>query len=73
MQQNNTSEAITKTILEGIQGINKYLAVINGGLEILLLSDLPDYAKSDLAMLYQAEKEASQIVRNLSIFYHKTF
>ena len=65
MQQNNTSE--------GIQGINKYLAVINGGLEILLLSDLPDYVKSDLAMLYQAEKEASQIVRNLSIFYHKTF
>ena len=47
--------------------------MINGRLEILLLSDLPEYVTADLVKAYQAEQEASQIVRNLNIFCHKTF
>ena len=60
------------TLMEGLKGIDRYLAVINSRLEVLLLSDLPDYVKADLANIYQAEKEASQILRGLNIFCHKT-
>ena len=69
---NNNPKAVT-TIIEGLQGINTYLAMINGRLETLLLSDLPDYIKADLVKIYQAEEEASQIVRSLNIFCHKHF
>ena len=60
-----------KTILDGLQGINSYLAMINSRLETLLLSDLPDYLTADLIKIYQAEEEASQIVRSLNIYCHK--
>ena len=60
------------TLLNGLGGINQYLAVINSRLETLLLSDLPDYVMSDLVKVYQAEAEASQIVRSLKIYCHKT-
>lgn len=62
-----------ETIQGALQSLNKYLAMINGRLEILLLSDLPEYVMTDLVKAYQAEKEASQIVRSLNIFCHKTF
>lgn len=70
--QNTTDEAV-QPILDGLQGINRYLAMINNRLEMLLLSDLPDYVMADLVKAYQAEEEASQIVRSLNIYCHKTF
>jgi len=60
-----------RTVLDGLRGINTYLAMINSRLETLLLSDLPDYITADLVKVYQAEEEASQIVRSLNIFCHK--
>lgn len=66
----NNEEAGT-TILDGLRGINTYLAMINSRLETLLLSDLPDYITADLVKVYQAEEEASQIVRSLNIYCHK--
>ena len=60
-----------KTIIEGLQGINAYLAMISSRLEMLLLSDLPEYIMADLVNVYQAEEEASQIVRSLKIYCHK--
>jgi hypothetical protein len=62
-----------ETIQGALQALNKYLAMINGRLEILLLLDLPEYVTADLVKAYQAEQEASQIVRGLNIFCHKTF
>ena len=69
----HATEDSLKTLLNGLAGINQYLAVINSRLETLLLSDLPDYVISDLIKAYQAEEEASQIVRSLNIYCHKTF
>ena len=66
-------DAIGEILLNGLQSINKYLAIINSRLELLLLSDLPDYVKSDLVNMVQAEQEASQIVRGLNLFCHKQF
>lgn len=60
-----------KTIIEGLQGINAHLAMISSRLEMLLLSDLPEYLMADLVNVYQAEQEASQIVRSLNIYCHK--
>lgn len=60
-----------RTILDGLRGIDRYLAMMNGRLEILLMSDLPDYVKDDLVNIYQAEQEASQILKGLSILCHK--
>ena len=60
-----------KTVLDGLQGIDTFLAMINSRLETLLLSDLPDYLMDDLIKVYQAEQEASQIVRSLRIYCHK--
>ena len=71
MQRQEKPEAIGETILDGLQGINRYMAIINSRLEMLLLSDLPDYVKSDLVNMVQAEQEATQILRNLSIHCHK--
>ena len=48
-----------ETIQCALQALNKYLAMINGRLEILLLSDLPEYVTADLVKAYQAEQEAS--------------
>jgi hypothetical protein len=62
-----------KTILDALQGINRHLAIINGRLEMLLLSDLPEYVLSDLIKAYQAEQDASQIVHGLNLFCHKSF
>ncbi len=67
-----SSEDPLNTILNGLQGINQYLALINTRLEPLLLSDLPDYVMADLVKVYQAEAEASQIVRSLKIYCHRT-
>ena len=72
MPRINTTEESLETLLNGLGGINQYLAVINSRLETLLLSDLPDYIMSDLVKVYQAEEEASQIVRSLKIYCHKT-
>jgi hypothetical protein len=66
-----TDDALN-TLLNGLQGINRYLALINSRIEPLLLSDLPDYVMADLIKVYQAEAEASQIVRSLTIHCHKT-
>ena len=73
MQVQKQPEATGKIILDGLQGINRYLAIINSRLEMLLLSDLPDYVKSDLANMIQAEQEASQILHNLNLYCHKQF
>lgn len=71
MQTQERPDAIGKMILDGLHGINKYLAIINSRLEMLLLSDLPEYVKSDLVNMVQAEQEASQILRSLNLFCHK--
>jgi len=73
MLAQKTTDETVKPIIDGIQGINRYLAMINSRLEMLLLSDLPDYVMADLVKVYQAEEEASQIVRSLNIYCHKTF
>lgn len=73
MSAQNTTDETVKPILDGLQGINRYLAMINSRLEMLLLSDLPDYVMTDLVKVYQAEEEASRIVRSLNIYCHKTF
>jgi hypothetical protein len=62
-----------ETIQGALRMLNTYLAMINNRLEILLLSDLPEYVMADLVKAHQAEQEASQIVRGLNIFCHKTF
>lgn len=59
------------TILNALQGMNKYLAAINGRIEVLLLSDAPEYMRSDMMAVYQAERELSRIVRSLTIYCHK--
>ena len=64
-------DAIGKAILDGLHGIDKYLAMINGQLEMLLLANLPDYVKADLVNMARAEREASQILRKLSLLCHK--
>lgn len=69
----DTMDDTGETILNALQVINRHLAVINGRLEMLLLSDLPEYVMSDLIKAYQAEKEASQIVHGLNLFCHKSF
>lgn len=69
----DTPDDTGKTILDALQGINRHLAMINGRLEMLLLSDLPEYVLSDLIKAYQAEQEASQIVHGLNLFCHKSF
>lgn len=61
-----------RTIQEALKGIDKYLAMMNGRLEVLIMSDLPEYVKTDLATLYEAEQAASQILKGLSIFCHKS-
>lgn len=71
MHTQEKPDAIAKMILDGLHGINKYLAIINGRLEMLMLSDLPEYIKSDLVNMVQAEQEASQILRSLNLFCHK--
>jgi hypothetical protein len=73
LQFNNGPGVTGETIQEALQALNKYLAMINGRLEILLLSDLPEYVMVDLHKVYHAEQEASQIVRGLNIFCHKSF
>ncbi len=62
-----------RTILDTLQAINRPLAMINGRLEMLIHSDLPEYVISDLVQVYKAEQEVSQIVRSLNLFCHKTF
>ena len=71
MPRINTTEESLEPLLNGLGGINQYLAIINSRLETLLLSDLPDYIMSDLVKVYQAEEEASQIVRSLKIYCQK--
>ena len=73
MQPLKRPDETGKTILNGLQGINRYLAVINSRLEMLLLSDLPEYVKSDLVNMVQAEREASQILQSLRLLCHKQF
>lgn len=71
MQIQEKPDAIEKMILDGLHGIDKYLAIINSRLEMLLLSNLPDYVKSDLVNMAEAEQEASQILHSLSLLCHK--
>jgi hypothetical protein len=66
-------EDVGKWISEALQGTNKYLAIINCRLEIPLHADLPEYIKPDLISAYQAEKDASRILRNLNGFCRKSF
>ena len=73
MQSHEKTDDTGKIILDGLQGINRYLAMINNRLEMLLRSDLPEYVKPDLVNMIQAEQEASQILRGLSLFCHKQF
>ncbi len=73
MQSQEKMDNTGKIILDGLQGINRYLAMINSRLEMLLRSDLPEYVKPDLVNMIQAEQEASQILRGLSLFCHKQF
>ena len=71
MQIQEKPDVIGKMILDGLHSIDKYLAVINSRLEMLLISNLPDYVKSDLVNMASAEREASQILHNLSLLCHK--
>ena len=73
MPYKESSDETGKTILNALQGINSYLAMINGRLEMLMQSNLPDYVMVDLVKAYQAEQEASQILHSLNLFCHKTF
>jgi|GEM_PF-2628119 len=62
-----------KIILDALEGVVRNLSMINASLEILLNTDPPEFVKPDLIKAYQAERHASQIARNLTIFCHKTF
>lgn len=71
MTNQEEPDAFGKMILDGLHGIDKHLAMINSQLEMLLLANLPDYVKSDLANMAKAEQEASQILHILSLLCHK--
>ena len=71
LRSNNQMEHSGETVRNALKGIDKYLAMMNGRLEMLLMSDLPDYVMADLITIYQAEQEASQILRGLNIFCNK--
>ena len=71
VSQTSINRVNGNTILDGLQGVNAHLAMINSRLEMLLLSDLPEYIMADLVKVYQAEQEASQIVHSLNIYCHK--
>ena len=60
-----------KIILDALEGVVRNLSMINASLEILLNTDPPEFLKPDLIKAYQAERHASQIARNLTIFCHK--
>ena len=60
-----------QTIRDALNELDKYLAMMNGRLERLLMSDLPDAVMADLITIYQAEREASQILHALNIFCQK--
>ena len=62
-----------KIILDALEGVVRNLSMINARLELLLNTDPPEFVKSDLIRAYEAERHASQIVRNLTIFCHKNF
>jgi len=62
-----------KIILDALEGVVRNLSMINASLEILLNTEPPEFIKPDLIKAYQAERHASQIARNLTIFCHKTF
>ncbi|WP_054029713.1 hypothetical protein [Desulfatitalea tepidiphila] len=62
-----------KIILDALEGVVRNLSMINASLEILLSTDPPEFVKPDLIRAYEAERHASQIARNLTIFCHKTF
>jgi hypothetical protein len=63
----NYSSDTKELVVSGLQGVNNYLAMINNRLEVLLLTDLPEYVKTDLIKAYQAEQEASLIIQNLKV------
>lgn len=63
-----STETTRNTIVDGLQGINNYLAMINSRVEILLLADPPEYLLSDLIGIYQAEKEAIRIVHSMKFY-----
>ncbi len=75
MQPHHRIEKTGKIILDGLQGINMYLIMINSQFEMLLCSDLPEDVKEDvksnLVKMVQTTLEAIQILRILSLFYHK--
>lgn len=73
MQIQKKHNTVGEIILDGLQGMNRYLAIINSRLEMLLLSDLPEYVKADLVNMVKAEREASQILKSLNVFCHKQF
>ncbi len=62
-----------KIILDALEGVVRNLSMINASLEILLNTEPPEFVKPDLIKAYEAERHASQIARNLTIFCHKNF
>ncbi len=65
-------ECAGEQIIDILQIINRYLAILNGRLEVMMQMDLSDYMKTDLTRMYEAENEISQLVRTLNIFCHTT-
>ena len=59
---------INETILISIKEMNEHLSVINGRIYMLLQLDLPDYLRSNLTAVHEAEMKVSQIVRNINLF-----
>ena len=67
----NCPDDTGKKMLDALQAANTYLAMIHSRIETLLHTEIPEYVKSDLALVYRAEQEVSQIVRSMTIFCHK--
>lgn len=60
------------TYLEALGAMNRYLAVIKGRVEIILLAGCPEYIQSDLITVSDAEREITQLVRCLSMALTKS-
>ena len=68
----DTTQNSRVAISNGLNRINHYLAMIKDRLEILMLTDLPAHIMTDLIEVYQAEREASEIVRSIKVLCHPT-
>lgn len=52
--------------------MNRHLAVIKGRVEIILLAGCPEYIKSDLITVSDAEREITQLARCLTVVLTKS-